>query len=42
MVPRKVAIHKRFDNANMFWEKPGVYIPALKLWAPGVVLNTTN
>lgn len=42
MVPRKIAIHKRFDNANMYWEKPGVYLPALRLWAPGVTINTTN
>jgi peptide/nickel transport system substrate-binding protein len=42
MVPRKIAIHKRFDNANMYWEKPGLYLPALRLWAPGVTINTAN
>lgn len=42
MVPRKVAIHKRFDNANMYWEKPGVFLPALRMWAPGAVVTTTN
>jgi len=41
MVPRKVAIHKRFDHAEMFWEKPGVYLSWLKLLSPSTMLSTT-
>lgn len=37
LVPRKVAIHKRFDHANMYWEKPGVYLSFLKLLTPATM-----
>ncbi|MCB0410521.1 MAG: hypothetical protein KDD29_09905 [Flavobacteriales bacterium] len=30
-VKRKIAIHKRFDNANMYNEKPGVALNNLLL-----------
>lgn len=42
LVPRKVAIHKRFDHAYMFWEKPGVYLSWLKLLSPTTMPTTTN
>ncbi|HTF05357.1 MAG TPA: ABC transporter substrate-binding protein [Bacteroidia bacterium] len=42
MVPRKVAIHKRFDHAEMFWEKPGVYLSWLKLLSPSTMPTTTT
>lgn len=42
LVPRKVAIHKRFDHAYMFWEKPGVYLSWLKLMSPASMPTTTN
>lgn len=37
LLPRKVAIHKRFSNANMYWEKPGVYLSFLKLLTPATM-----
>jgi ABC-type transport system substrate-binding protein len=42
MVPRKMAIHKRFDHAEMYWEKPGVYLSWLKLLSPSTMLTTTT
>lgn len=42
LVPRKVAIHKRFDHAYMFWEKPGVYLSWLKLMTPATMRSTAN
>ncbi len=41
-VPRKIAIHKRFDHAEMFWEKPGVYLSWLKLLSASTMPTTTN
>ena len=41
-VPRKVAIHKRFNHAYMFWEKPGVYLSWLELMSPSTMPATTN
>jgi len=37
LVPRKCAIHKRFDHANMYWEKPGVLLSWLKLLTPATM-----
>jgi peptide/nickel transport system substrate-binding protein len=39
---RKVAIHKRFGNANMYYEKPGVLLNNLKLLngTAGVVIKS--
>lgn len=42
LVPRKVAIHKRFDNADMFWEKPGIMLSWLKLLTPSAMPATSN
>lgn len=42
LVPRKVAIHKRFDHAYMFWEKPGVMLSWLKLMSPSTMPTTSN
>lgn len=36
-LPRKTVIHKRFANANMYWEKPGVYLSFLKLLTPATM-----
>jgi ABC-type transport system substrate-binding protein len=37
LLPRKIAIHKRFGNANMYWEKPGIYLSFLKLLTPATM-----
>lgn len=42
MLPRKIAIHKRFDHADMFWEKPGVYLSWLKMLSPSTMPTTTT
>lgn len=41
---RKIAIHKRFGNANMYYEKPGVLLNNLKLLyeTAGVVMKTIS
>lgn len=41
-LPRKVAIHKRFGNANMYWEKPGIYLSFLKLLTPATMSVQTQ
>lgn len=42
LVPRKVAIHKRFDHAYMFWERPGVYLSWLKLLSPSTMPTNSH
>lgn len=42
LVPRKIAIHKRFGNANMYWEKPGVCLSFLKLLTPATMSAQVN
>ncbi len=37
LTPRKVVIHKRFGNAYMFWDKPGVCLAFLKLLSPSTM-----
>ena len=33
--PRKMVIHKRFDNADFYYERPGMKINNLRLMSPG-------
>ncbi len=42
MVPTKIAIHKRFDNADMYYEKPGVYLSHLRLLSAGTMAKNAN
>jgi peptide/nickel transport system substrate-binding protein len=42
LTPRKVVIHKRFGNAYMFWDKPGVCLSFLKLLSPTTMVTTTR
>ncbi len=42
MVPAKVAVHKRFDNADIYFEKPGVYLSNLRLLSAGTMAKTAN
>lgn len=42
MVPTKIAIHKRFDNADMYYEKPGMYLSHLRLLSAGTMAKNAN
>ena len=42
VTPRKVVIHKRFGNAYMFWDKPGVCLSVLKLLSPTTMTTTSR
>ena len=42
LLPRKVVIHKRFDHAYMFWERPGVYLSWLKLLSPSTMPTNSH
>ncbi len=33
--PRKVVVHKRFDNADFYFERPGMLLSNLRLMSPG-------
>jgi peptide/nickel transport system substrate-binding protein len=41
-VSNKIAIHKRFDHADMYFEKPCIFMSFLECWAPGNVSTTAN
>jgi ABC-type transport system substrate-binding protein len=32
---RKVVVHKRFDNGDIYFEKPGLFLSSLRLMSPG-------
>ncbi|HEU4719706.1 MAG TPA: ABC transporter substrate-binding protein [Bacteroidia bacterium] len=38
-VPSKIAIHRRFDHADMYYDKPGVFLSNLKLLTPGNMMK---
>jgi peptide/nickel transport system substrate-binding protein len=38
----KVVIHKRFDNNDMYYEKPGIWLSNLRLNNAGVIPKTGN
>jgi peptide/nickel transport system substrate-binding protein len=42
LTPRKVVIHKRFGNAYMFWDKPGVCLSVLKLLSASTMTTTSR
>jgi len=42
MVPRKIAIHKRFEHGDMYFEKPGVYLSYLECWGAGTMTKNAN
>lgn len=39
---RKVVVHRRFDNANMYYEKPGLFLSNLRLMSPGKMATMTT
>ncbi len=39
---RKVAVHKRFDNGNIYFEKPGLYFSNLRAMSPGNMAKMTT
>lgn len=39
--PRKIAIHKRFDHPDMYFEKPGVFLSNLRAMSPGAMAKPT-
>lgn len=41
-VPSKTAIHKRFDHADMYFDKPGVYLSNLRAMTAGTMATTVT
>jgi peptide/nickel transport system substrate-binding protein len=39
-IQTKTAIHKRFDHADMYFDKPGVYLSNLRAMNPGMMATT--
>lgn len=39
---RKVVIHKRFDNGDIYYEKPGVHLSSLRAMSPGKMAKMTT
>jgi peptide/nickel transport system substrate-binding protein len=39
---RKVVIHKRFDNGDFYFEKPGMYLGNLRAMSPGRMAAMTT
>jgi peptide/nickel transport system substrate-binding protein len=39
---RKVVVHKRFDNGDFYFERPGMYLSNLRLMSPGNMAKMTT
>lgn len=42
MVPTKIAIHKRLDHPDMYFEKPGVFLSYLRAMSPGTMATNAE
>jgi hypothetical protein len=39
---RKLVVHKRFDNGDFYFERPGMFLSNLRLMSPGHMATMTT